>query len=286
MADRFDALLEFLSRAFARLGAATARAAHALLAAGRRRRPALVAGALLVLVAWVLDLIRRSPPCAAARCWCAPTLFDGSVNAYTAGTVLVLPGIHQVRRYSTRDQVYRPIESASATGPAPFQSIEGLSIGVDLTVRWAIDRARLAHDVQGVSRRPQCGSRRARRCRASSTRCSPATPCERSSRSERARDPAGDRRPSSSRSSPPSGSCCAVSTWARSICRPTIAPAWRSSSPRSSRPRRFATPWSSRRRRSSRPQLEAEADKVRRQNGGRGRGRRSRSSPRARRRRP
>ena len=56
----------------------------------------------------------------------------------------MLPGIHQVRRYSTRDQVYRPTESASATGPAPFQSTEGLSIGVDLTVRWAIDRARIA----------------------------------------------------------------------------------------------------------------------------------------------
>jgi regulator of protease activity HflC (stomatin/prohibitin superfamily) len=69
---------------------------------------------------------------------------DGSVKAYTAGTVLVLPGIHQVRRYSTRDQVYRPIESASATGPAPFQSIEGLSIGIDLAVRWTVDPARLA----------------------------------------------------------------------------------------------------------------------------------------------
>jgi regulator of protease activity HflC (stomatin/prohibitin superfamily) len=71
-------------------------------------------------------------------------MFDGSVNAYTAGTVLVLPGVHQVRRFSTRDQVYRPIESASATGSAPFQSNEGLSIGVDLTVRWAIDRGHIA----------------------------------------------------------------------------------------------------------------------------------------------
>jgi regulator of protease activity HflC (stomatin/prohibitin superfamily) len=71
-------------------------------------------------------------------------VLDGSVKAYTAGTVLVLPGIHQVRRYSMRDQVYRPIESASATGPAPFQSIEGLSIGIDLAVRWTVDPARLA----------------------------------------------------------------------------------------------------------------------------------------------
>src|SRR6202012_4271557 len=69
---------------------------------------------------------------------------DGSVNVYTAGTVLVLPGIHQVRRYSIRDQVYRPTESESATGPAPFQSVEGLSIGVDPAVRWTVDLAPLA----------------------------------------------------------------------------------------------------------------------------------------------
>src|SRR6202167_1076034 len=66
-----------------------------------------------------------------------------SVRGYTSGTVLVLPGIHQVRRYSIRDQVYRPTESASATGPAPFQSVEGLSIRVGLTVRWTVDLARL-----------------------------------------------------------------------------------------------------------------------------------------------
>jgi regulator of protease activity HflC (stomatin/prohibitin superfamily) len=69
---------------------------------------------------------------------------NGTVDAYTAGTVLVLPGIHQVRRYSIRDQVFRLTEGASATGAAPFQSTEGLSIGVDLTVRWAIDRHRVA----------------------------------------------------------------------------------------------------------------------------------------------
>jgi regulator of protease activity HflC (stomatin/prohibitin superfamily) len=69
---------------------------------------------------------------------------DGSATVYTAGTVLVLPGIHQARRYSTRDQVYRPTESASATGPAPFQSVEGLSIGVDLAVRWTVDLSRLS----------------------------------------------------------------------------------------------------------------------------------------------
>jgi regulator of protease activity HflC (stomatin/prohibitin superfamily) len=40
--------------------------------------------------------------------------------------------------------VYRPLESASAAGTAPFQSVEGLSIGIDLAVRWTVDPARLA----------------------------------------------------------------------------------------------------------------------------------------------
>jgi len=69
---------------------------------------------------------------------------DGTASVYSVGTVLALPGIHQVRRYSTRDQVYRPVESESATGAAPFQSVEGLSLGIDLAVRWTVDASRLA----------------------------------------------------------------------------------------------------------------------------------------------
>jgi len=69
---------------------------------------------------------------------------NGTVAAYSAGTVLVVPGLHQTRRFDIRDQVYRLTASASATGSGAFQSNEGLSIGVELTVRWAIDRMRLA----------------------------------------------------------------------------------------------------------------------------------------------
>jgi regulator of protease activity HflC (stomatin/prohibitin superfamily) len=107
-------------------------------------RRGLVMAVLLAALAYGLYV---HPPFAAMRrgeMLVRTDVLDGSVNAYTAGTVLVLPGIHQVRRYSTRDQVYRPVESASATGPAPFQSIEGLSIGIDLAVRWTVDPARLA----------------------------------------------------------------------------------------------------------------------------------------------
>ena len=104
----------------------------------------MVTTAVLVLIVYVLwahppfDSVRRGGVLVRTDA------LDGSVGVYTAGTVPVLPGIHQIRRYSIRDQVYRPSESASATGSAPFQSIEGLSIGVDLAVRWTVDRARLA----------------------------------------------------------------------------------------------------------------------------------------------
>jgi regulator of protease activity HflC (stomatin/prohibitin superfamily) len=69
--------------------------------------------------------------------------FTGSVTEFSEGSLLVVPGLHQVRHYSIRDQTYRPEKSSRATGEAPFQSVEGLSLGVDLNVRYAIDPRRL-----------------------------------------------------------------------------------------------------------------------------------------------
>jgi regulator of protease activity HflC (stomatin/prohibitin superfamily) len=148
MSGRLDSLLGFVKRAvidpLARLGPVLVLAVSALIAAISGRRISLIIGGLLAVFAYWLY---SHPPFATARrdeILVRANVFDGSVNAYTAGSVLVLPGVHQVRLYSTRDQMYRPIDSASATGSAPFQSNEGLSIGVDLTVRWAIDRRRIA----------------------------------------------------------------------------------------------------------------------------------------------
>ena len=64
--------------------------------------------------------------------------------------MLVLPGVHRLRRYSLRDQVYRPTRSARAAGEAPFQSVEGLSLGVDLTVRYALDPVRIVSTAQSL----------------------------------------------------------------------------------------------------------------------------------------
>ncbi len=55
----------------------------------------------------------------------------------------MIPGLHRIRVYSMRDQTYRPEQISRAEGPAPLQSLEGLSLGVDLAVRYALDPAKL-----------------------------------------------------------------------------------------------------------------------------------------------
>ena len=67
----------------------------------------------------------------------------GNATEFRDGIVLVLPGLHEMRRYSLLDQLYRPVRSSKANGDAPFQSVEGLSLGVDLTVRYALDPAKI-----------------------------------------------------------------------------------------------------------------------------------------------
>ena len=148
MSERVDAIVEVLQRVvvepLGRAAGALAGAARALGAAIVRYRWRL---GVLAIVAGCGYVLYRHPPFTSVldgEELVRSNQLDGSVKAFSAGTVLVLPHIHQVRRYSTRDQVYRLAESASATGSAPFQSTEGLSIGVELTVRWAIDRGRIA----------------------------------------------------------------------------------------------------------------------------------------------
>jgi len=148
MSDRFEALLKFLQGAViepaGRVIVAVAGGVRAGVAAAWRRRGRLVLTVFVVALGYGLY---RQPPFAAvhrSEVLVRSNVLDGSASAFTAGTVLAIPGIHVLRRYPTRDQVFRPLDSARAAGAAPFQTNEGLSIGVDLTVRWAIDRARIA----------------------------------------------------------------------------------------------------------------------------------------------
>jgi regulator of protease activity HflC (stomatin/prohibitin superfamily) len=68
---------------------------------------------------------------------------SGEVSESRDGSVLVFPGLHDFRIFLLRDQVYRPTDSMRADGPSPFQSVEGLSLGIDVAVRYALDPARL-----------------------------------------------------------------------------------------------------------------------------------------------
>ncbi len=68
----------------------------------------------------------------------------GGTSELHEGSSLVIPGIHVLHRYSLKDQIYRPLESSKALGASPFQSVEGLSIGVDLAIRYAIDPTKVA----------------------------------------------------------------------------------------------------------------------------------------------
>lgn len=68
----------------------------------------------------------------------------GAVEQWRDGTVLVIPGLHEVQVFSLRDRVYKPQQLTQAAGAAPVQSVEGLSVGVDMAVRYALDPARIA----------------------------------------------------------------------------------------------------------------------------------------------
>ena len=67
----------------------------------------------------------------------------GSTTEVGEGVCLMIPGIHSLRRFPLQSQIYRPERSVKANGPAPFQSSEGLSIGVELAIRYAMDTTRL-----------------------------------------------------------------------------------------------------------------------------------------------
>jgi regulator of protease activity HflC (stomatin/prohibitin superfamily) len=68
----------------------------------------------------------------------------GGVAILDEGWAFVLPGIHEFRRYPLHDQVYRPEDATRASGTGAFQSVEGLSIGIDISVRWALDPERMS----------------------------------------------------------------------------------------------------------------------------------------------
>lgn len=67
----------------------------------------------------------------------------GSMTQLGEGAALLVPGVHELQRYSLQDQTWHPERMSQASGEAPLQSSEGLSIGAELNFRYAIDPERL-----------------------------------------------------------------------------------------------------------------------------------------------
>jgi regulator of protease activity HflC (stomatin/prohibitin superfamily) len=67
----------------------------------------------------------------------------GQVSTWKEGSVLVLPGLHKINIYSVRDQTHHPEQPKKDSGTSPLQTIEGLSLTVDLSMRYALDPQRI-----------------------------------------------------------------------------------------------------------------------------------------------
>src|SRR5574343_317365 len=104
-----------------------------------KARRTLIASALIGLGAY--GLYAHPPLESVARGEVAVRInqLTGGSDELREGMALVIPGLHEIRRFTLRDQVYRP----EAVGEAPFQSVEGLSLGIDVAVRYALDPARI-----------------------------------------------------------------------------------------------------------------------------------------------
>jgi regulator of protease activity HflC (stomatin/prohibitin superfamily) len=118
---------------------------------GARRTLAGVAGSKAVVIvlgvtALTAYALYRNPPMQSVgrgEIGVRVNQMNGEVSEWREGSVLVIPGLHDMRVYSLRDQTYQPEQIKRAEGPAPLQSVEGMSLGVDLSVRYALDAAKL-----------------------------------------------------------------------------------------------------------------------------------------------
>jgi len=154
MRIRLARLAEALRRAF---GTARAHAATGPVRAGRalgdaagdaargaaRLRGPLAGLAAVGAVGWVLWTHPPVQTVPRGEIGVRTNRLTGGASELRAGSVVLVPGLHELALYDLRDQVVRLEQGARADGPAPFQSVEGLSLGVDIAVRYALDPARV-----------------------------------------------------------------------------------------------------------------------------------------------
>jgi regulator of protease activity HflC (stomatin/prohibitin superfamily) len=109
------------------------------------RRAALPVTVTALAIACALYVARHPPlaTIAGGEIGVRTNRLSGGTSEWRQGSVLVVPGVHEMRVWSLRDQTWRALQMGRADGPAPLQSVEGLSLGADVSVRWALDPAQL-----------------------------------------------------------------------------------------------------------------------------------------------
>lgn len=107
-------------------------------------RRALAAGAAVAVAGWLLVAHPPLETAGPGELGVRTNRVTGEVYQWRDGSALVLPGLHEAQRFMLRDRVYKPQQIARADGAAPVQSVEGLSVGVDLVVRYALNPERIA----------------------------------------------------------------------------------------------------------------------------------------------
>jgi regulator of protease activity HflC (stomatin/prohibitin superfamily) len=143
MLHRLKSLAVSLRNAF---GRGAARSLEAAPTAARSLRRALPPLLLLTAVTAAGYAVVTHPPIQAVphgQAALRTNQFSGGTAEFRDGSFLRIPGLHEVRLFPLRDQSYRPASIAKAGGPSPLQSVEGLSLGLDMTVRWMVDTTRL-----------------------------------------------------------------------------------------------------------------------------------------------
>lgn len=151
MKERLKAMVRAIREAFARTAeSAGGAAAEAARNGGARAVTGLRAARGTLLLLGVLGgagyLLYLNPPMQTVgrgEAGVRTNRVTGEITEWRDGGVLVVPGLHEMRVFSMRDRIYRPEASLRADGPAPFQSVEGLSLGIDVAMRYALDPEKL-----------------------------------------------------------------------------------------------------------------------------------------------
>ena len=147
MSSRLKAIAESIARQFRGLSNGLVGGASTVASQSARRLPkrsSIIAVAVLAAGGYALYAHPPMQSIARGEMGMRLNQLTGSSTEVHDGAVLIIPGLHELRRFSLRDQVYRPTANTSASGAAPFQSVEGLSIGVDVSVRYALDASKIA----------------------------------------------------------------------------------------------------------------------------------------------